>query len=237
MISIQDLVSVMSLDQEIAYSLRIVVAAVCGAAIGVDRTTKLKQAGIKTHCFIACTAAVMMILSKYGFGDLMQGADSYLAGTKGADPSRIASQVISGIGFLGAGVLLKKGDTIHGLTTAAGFWVTTAIGLAIGSGMYYTGIFTTVLVLLVQIIFHRMHIGSDTSTYEVYAVVEDSVQLWRKLEKELKKNHLKVTVGKVEKMEGNLLSVQLLVKTTLPLTLDEAIGILETSESIKSISL
>lgn len=237
MIGIQDLVSIMPLEQEIVYAFRIVVAAVCGAAIGVERTTRLKQAGIKTHCFIACTAAVMMILSKYCFGDLVEGAEVFLAGTKGADPSRMASQVISGIGFLGAGVLLKKGDTIHGLTTAAGFWVTTAIGLAIGSGMYYTGIFTTVLVLLVQIIFHRMHIGGDTSTYVVHAVMEDSLCLRRELESELKKNHMKVSVGKVEKMEGNLLSVQLLVKTTLPLSLDEAINILKSNDGIKSISL
>lgn len=237
MINMQDFVSIMSLEQEMIYAFRIVAASICGAAIGVERTTRLKQAGIKTHCFIACTAAVMMILSKYCFADLVIGADGFLAGTKGADPSRMASQVISGIGFLGAGVLLKKGDTIHGLTTAAGFWVTTAIGLAIGSGMFFTGIFTTVLVLLVQIFFHRMHIGGDTYTYVVNAVIDDSIKPRRVLEGELKKNHLKVSVGKVEKMEDNLLSVQILIKTTTPLTLDEAINILMANSSIKSISL
>lgn len=234
---VQELFKVMPLQQEAIYSLRILTACVCGLAIGIERTSRLKQAGIRTHCIIACTASVMMIISKYCFGDMGDAAGNFMGGTRGADPARIAAQVVSGISFLGAGVLLKKGDTIKGLTTAAGFWVTTAIGLSIGSGMYYTGIFTTVLVIVIQVIFHRVHIGCDTSTYTVKVMMEESAARRSQLVEELKQNHMKVSVGKVEKMEGDLLEVELLITTSLPLSLEEAVVILKRNQAISSISL
>ena len=226
---VQELFKVMPLQQEAIYSLRILTACVCGLAIGIERTSRLKQAGIRTHCIIACTASVMMIISKYCFGDMGDAAGNFMGGTRGADPARIAAQVVSGISFLGAGVLLKKGDTIKGLTTA--------IGLSIGSGMYYTGIFTTVLVIVIQVIFHRVHIGGDTSTYTVKVMMEESAARRSQLVEELKQNHMKVSVGKVEKMEGDLLEVELLITTSLPLSLEEAVVILKRNQAISSISL
>lgn len=110
----------------IEWLLRIVLAACCGALIGYERAIKLKSAGIRTHIIVAIGAALTMIVSKYGFVDVIghSGVD--------LDPSRIAAQVISGISFIGAGTILIRGSGVNGLTTAAGVWATAAVGLAIG---------------------------------------------------------------------------------------------------------
>lgn len=124
-------------------------AALCGGIIGFERKSKAKNAGIRTHALIAVGAAMVMIISKYGFFDLMQITHSNWA----VDPSRIAAQVVSGIGFLGAGTIINRHDEIiDGLTTAAGIWVTGAIGLAYGSGLYSIGIIGTCCVLLTEVI-------------------------------------------------------------------------------------
>ena len=144
--------------------LRLVVACVCGAIIGFERTKRQKAAGIRTHCLIAATSALMMILSKYAFTDMTKDMEALYESSRGADPSRIASQIVSGVSFLGAGVIFVKGGTIKGLTTAAGIWATCAIGMAVGSGMYLLAIFTTVMVVLLQMILHRMTGDGDKRT-------------------------------------------------------------------------
>lgn len=143
------------MDTELLYYiLRIVGASVCGICIGIERSRRSKEAGVRTHCIVALGAALMMIISKYGFTDTTIGAD----GLRGADGARIAAQVVSGIGFLGAGMIFVRKDTITGLTTAAGIWVTSGIGMAIGAGMYGVGFASTVIVILVQSILH-MQLG------------------------------------------------------------------------------
>ena len=117
------------------FFIRIVLAAILGALVGLERSKRQKEAGVRTHCIIACTSALFMILSKYAFVDLVG-----VAGLRGADPARIAAQVVSGISFLGAGVIFKNGNSIRGLTTAAGMWGTAAVGMAIGAGMYWVGL-------------------------------------------------------------------------------------------------
>ena len=144
--------------QELGFLIRIVVASLCGAFIGLERTRRFKEAGIRTHILVACASALMMVVSKYGFADLVSGTQ-FLAGTDGADASRIAAQVICGISFLGAGVIFKHGSSVKGLTTAAGIWATAGIGIAIGAGMYLEGIFVTGLVMLAQYIMHKLALG------------------------------------------------------------------------------
>lgn len=125
--------------------LRIVIATVCGSVVGLERSWRFKNAGIRTHSMVACTAALLMIVSKYGFADLSNG-DVFFPGVRGGDPARIAAQVVSGVSFLGAGIIYRdRNFTTRGLTTAAGIWAVSGIGLAVGSGMYLIGIFTTVL--------------------------------------------------------------------------------------------
>lgn len=151
-----------SLVQELDFFIRILAACLCGACIGFERSRRLKEAGIRTHIIVCCAAALMMIVSKYGFADLTSVEGAVFNGTRGADPARIAAQVVSGISFLGAGVIFKNGSTIKGLTTAAGIWATAGIGLAIGSGMFIIGIFTTVIVAVLQIVMHKFTVGADS---------------------------------------------------------------------------
>ena len=135
------------LNQDIQYIIRILVACVCGVLIGLERKSRAKEVGIRTHCLVACAAAIMMILSKYAYFD-MTGEIIKL------DPSRVASGVASGVGFLGAGMIFVHKRTITGLTTAAGIWATAGVGMAFGSGMYVIGFAATIIILLVQLLLH-----------------------------------------------------------------------------------
>lgn len=133
------------------YILRILIAGLCGGIIGLERKNRSKEAGIRTHFVVACASALMMVISKYGFADTTIGE----AGVRGADGARIAAQVVSGIGFLGAGMIFVHKNTVTGLTTAAGIWATSGVGLAIGGGMYIIGIASTLMIVLAQVFLHK----------------------------------------------------------------------------------
>lgn len=143
---------------QLEYLLRIIVAAVCGILIGAERRNRSKEAGIRTHCIVACAAALIMIISKYGFFDLVNMAE-YGGADVRLDPSRVASTIASSIGFLGAGMIfVHKNNTVSGLTTAAGIWATSGVGMAIGAGMYFMGITVSILIIIAQYVLH-MNIG------------------------------------------------------------------------------
>lgn len=161
---VESLNSQFSLAQNLDFFVRVLVACLCGGCIGIERSKRFKEAGIRTHIIVCCGAALMMMVSKYAFADLADTAGELLFGTKGADPSRIASQVVNGISFLGAGVIFKHGSSIKGLTTAAGLWATAGIGLAIGAGMYPVALFTTVVMVVLQIVMHKFVVGADSLT-------------------------------------------------------------------------
>ena len=135
--------------QELEYLLRIVLAAVCGGAIGFERERRSKSAGIRTHIIVALSAALMMVVSKYGFFDVIG------LGGISLDASRVAAGVVTAIGFLGVGVIFTHGRTVSGVTTAAGLWATVGVGIAVGAGLYVTGGVATVLIVLFQVILHR----------------------------------------------------------------------------------
>lgn len=136
--------------QQWCYVLRMIIAGCCGFVIGLERKNRSKEAGVRTHAVVACASALMMVISKYGFSDTAAN----IAGMRGADGARIAAQVVSGIGFLGAGMIFVHKNTITGLTTAAGVWATAGVGLAIGAGMYVVGICAAFIIVLTQIILH-----------------------------------------------------------------------------------
>ena len=133
---------------ELDWLLRIIVAAFYGGIIGYERAIQRKSAGVRTHIVVAIASALFMIVSKYGFTDLLNMRDIAL------DPSRIAAQIVTGISFIGAGTILVRKEQISGLTTAAGVWATAAIGMAIGAGMYFIGILSTALLFVIQMLFH-----------------------------------------------------------------------------------
>ena len=124
--------------------LRLLAALAAGIVIGVERQHRAKEAGIRTHATVALASCLLMIISKYGFMDVAR-----------VDASRVASTVVTGVGFLGAGVIFVRHEIVQGLTTAAGVWATSAIGLAFGSGMYVIGVISTLLMYVVQHILYR----------------------------------------------------------------------------------
>ena len=136
------------MSPSLLYCLRLVFAAGLGAVIGFEREWRAKEAGLRTHFLVAMGSALVMIVSKYGFIDLTLANGDFFPGTRGADPARIAAQVIGGISFLGAGVIVLHKRFIMGLTTAATIWTTSAIGLAVGAGIYIVPCVATVLVLV-----------------------------------------------------------------------------------------
>lgn len=122
--------------------LRLVIAAVLGGLIGLERERSYRPAGFRTHMLVCIGAALIMLVSMYGFD---------FPSTR--DPGRIAAQVVSGIGFLGAGTIIREGVTIRGLTTAASLWVVSGIGLAAGAGFHFAALITTVLVFFTLVFF------------------------------------------------------------------------------------
>ena len=130
---------------EYEFILRIFIAALLGSLIGLEREYRSKEAGFRTHFLVAMGSALFMIVSAYGFQTAMGDDD-----LQRWDVSRVAAQVVSGIGFIGAGTIIFRKDenVVSGLTTAAGLWVTAAIGLACGGGMYILSIVSTLLVLI-----------------------------------------------------------------------------------------
>ncbi len=123
---------------------RVVLAGVLGGAIGAEREIREREAGLRTHLLVAVGAALFTLVSAYGWRDFRFSTESGIT----YDPTRIAAQVVTGIGFLGAGAIIRQGLSIRGLTTAASLWVVAAIGIASGAGYYSAAVITTVLVLV-----------------------------------------------------------------------------------------
>ena len=125
-------------------ALRVVVAAVLGGAVGFERELRDREAGVRTHLLVSVGAALFTLVSAYAFTDFRYGLESGIT----LDPTRIAAQIVTGIGFLGAGAIIRQGLSIRGLTTAAGVWVVAAIGMAAGAGYYVAAFVTTAVVLV-----------------------------------------------------------------------------------------
>lgn len=181
------MVDISPISAQLPWILRLVIASLCGALIGYERAIQRKSAGVRTHIVVAFSSALFMILSKYGFADLMK-----ISGME-YDASRIAAQIVSGISFIGAGTILVKKSQISGLTTAAGVWATAAIGMAIGSGLYFLGIIATAILFIVQMIFH-----DDTIINKIIIHIRFNIQIeavnkhgiLKTIEKELSANHV-----------------------------------------------
>ena len=123
--------------------LRLLIATILGAAVGLERERLEWAAGLRTHALVCVGAALFMIVSAFGFADALGSSDVIL------DPSRVAAQVVSGIGFIGAGTIIFRREIVRRLTTAASIWAVAAIGLAVGGGMYLAAIVATVLALVI----------------------------------------------------------------------------------------
>lgn len=155
------------------FVLRLFVAAMLGGVIGLEREYRAKEAGFRTHFLVALGSGLFMILSQFGFDNVLSNYEQV-----SLDPSRIASQVVTGIGFIGAGTIIFQKHVVRGLTTAAGLWVTSAIGMTAGAGMYVLSIATTVLVLLCleALYFILQHFGTRNITVTFSTPKEENIQ-------------------------------------------------------------
>ena len=160
-------------------TIRLSLALVLGGAIGIEREYRAKEAGFRTHFLVALGSALFCVVSQYGFGIDLK------------DSSRVAAQVVSGIGFLGAGTIIFQKNVVRGLTTAAGLWVTAAIGLACGTGMYIAAALTTVMVLLGLEVLNAFipQLGTTTIELSFSAPSRDSV---KELVKRIKQDGMEV---------------------------------------------
>ena len=128
--------------EQLWWALDLILAAFLGFFIGLERKFRYKEAGIRTHTIVSFGAALMMIISRRAFGD-------------DADTARVAAQIVAGVGFLGAGIIVYKKNVVHGLTTAAGVWTTAGVGMACGGGLWLIAIIATTILILIQWFLHR----------------------------------------------------------------------------------
>ena len=123
---------------------RVSLAGALGGAVGLERELREREAGFRTHMLVAVGSALFTLVSAYGFREFLTSGDAVVR----ADPTRIAAQIVTGIGFLGAGAIIRQGLSVRGLTTAATLWVVAAIGLASGAGYYSAAVITTLIALV-----------------------------------------------------------------------------------------
>ena len=214
------------------FFIRIVLAAILGALVGLERSKRQKEAGVRTHCIIACTSALFMILSKYAFVDLVG-----VAGLRGADPARIAAQVVSGISFLGAGVIFKNGNSIRGLTTAAGMWGTAAVGMAIGAGMYWVGLIEAAVLVGIQIVLHRFPVGADAlTTQEIVVEMTDSDELLGRFDALVKSHRGQITESSLTRQNG-ILCMEVTAQLDPPITHEEALAFMKANDGVRRVSV
>ena len=153
----------MNLLEQLKLLIPIAVAIVLGFALGFERKQMAKEAGIRTHTIVCMGSALMMVISKFAFTDVGD-----------FDPARMAAQIITGIGFLGAGIIVYRKNSIYGLTTAAGVWATAGIGMAAGAELYALAVGATILMIAIQCFFHlQIKVFSQKSNYRLHVCFKD----------------------------------------------------------------
>lgn len=222
----------MYLSSDLEYLLRMVIAAVCGGIIGYERSRRRKEAGLRTHIIVAVGSALLMIVSKYGFMDVLE-----IPGMR-VDAARIASNVITGISFLGAGVIFIREASIKGLTTAAGLWAMAGVGLAIGAGMYGVGVFATVLIMVIQIFTYGHLQKLDGPVYETFSITYGGAPGGlEELKRQLKERNILVHHIQMEKLEEGGVKVKLEVSREHTITCTDLADIFINDENIKQFRL
>lgn len=213
------------------FIIRMILAAFCGAMIGLERSRRQKDAGIRTHMIVALGAALCMLVSKYGFIDIVA-----LDGIS-ADASRIASNVITGVSFLGAGVIFVKDLSIKGLTTAAGIWTTAAVGLAIGAGMYTIGISATILMIIFQVLLHRFFSGLENTVNEFKVVIKENQHTVEALKKSLADINIRFESCKMKRNEDGTLTLDITIKKSRTTSMAEILELAQNNPDIIEVEI
>ena len=226
-----------SMLQQLDFCLRLVAACLCGAAIGYQRSKHFKEGGIRTHIIVCCAASLIMIISKYGFVDLTNTAGTALSGTRGADPARIAAQVVIRIGLLGAGVIFKNDGIVKGLSAAACIWATAAIGLAMGSGMWIVGVVATVLVTLLQWMLYHFAAWSDAyATSRLHFTVENGHEFNRCLTEQLDLWKAHPVNSRITRRKDGTTDYDLIIRRRTEISYAEMKDFMESHPEILSVS-
>ena len=224
--------------QNVDFFIRLLVSSLCGAAIGFERSKRSKGAGLRTHIIVCFGAAMMMIVSKYGFVDLTSPSGVNFNGIRGADSARIAAQVVSGISFLGAGVIFKHGSSVRGLTTAAGVWATAGIGLAIGAGMYPVGIFSTLLIAMVQFLMHRhAFLGENLLVNKIHFTVAWDPRFESALDSFLEAHRAQVLECSITYADNGDVTYKMVTRSPVDIPMKEINTFLESVTSVRNIDM
>ena len=212
---------------------RLAVSCILGMLIGIERSKRFKEAGVRTHIVVCCGAALCMIVSKYGFADL----GGILDGSRTSDPARLAAQVVSGIGFLGAGVIFKNGNTVRGLTTAAVLWFSAVVGLTVGAGMYVMGILAALVNLLLLVVLHRHAIGGDAyAANHLHFIVKNGYDFNGALMNQMELWQAQVTESKVDRRRDGTTEYDLTVRRRKEIEYAEMKAFMESREDVISAS-
>ncbi|MFB9278695.1 MgtC/SapB family protein [Cohnella cellulosilytica] len=219
---------------EFEYLLRILIAGLCGALIGYERKSRLKEAGTRTHFVVAVGASLMMVISKYAFQDQSDWDKLVL------DPSRIAAQVVTGVGFLGAGMIFMQKQTVKGLTTAAGIWATAGTGMAVGAGLYVVGGGVTILILLAQILLHgkiTRFVSPKTEQLTLYLKDEKDAVARIKLLFHEKNISIISFIAKQLSEEVSEIRIEVLIKLAGSQNIDQFLTLIQEESSVKSVEI
>jgi len=208
--------------------IRVLLAGFCGSLIGMERSRRQKEAGVRTHMLVAMGAALAMVISKYGFADVVIYESIQI------DASRIASNVMTGVGFLGAGMIFTKSGSVKGLTTAAGIWATAGVGMAIGAGLYVVGIATTAVILLVHMNKAFISKFENNATDAVEVIVNNDPEVIAMLMKQLEEHEIRVITSDVHKLPDDTVKMVLAVKMNKGISFEETMRIMSENPNIKS---
>ncbi len=210
--------------------LRVFLACLCGGVIGIERNRRQKDAGTRTHLVVALGAALFMIVSKYGFFDII--------GTgMNADATRIASTIVTGVSFLGAGVIFTKGTSIKGLTTSAGIWATAAVGCALGAGMYLVGITVTVLLLLFQVFLHKFYHKIEVANNEITVSATNESGDFDEVSRLLSDNEIHIESIKLRKNPDGTRSCTMTARRTDDLSIADLSEIMNNNSDITAVDM
>ena len=223
-------------SNDLVYLTRIILSIIAGAVIGYEREHREKVAGLRTHILISMSAALMMIISKYAFMDVLSDP---VVGGMSLDVSRVAAGIITGMGILSGGIVfISKRGNVSGLTTAAGIWATIGIGMVIGAGMYAVGIGSVILVEIIQLALYRdLPVYKHSTMAIVKCILDDADSDYDRLIERLNKYDAKVSSIKWEKLGENKTELHCSIFFGTKYTRDDIIDILNGMEEIKRFEL
>lgn len=222
-------------------TLRLVIAVLLGGFIGLEREKANHPAGLRTHIIVCLGSALIMMLSMYGFSNFVYEDNVRI------DPARLATAVITGIGFLGAGTIILKGNSIAGLTTAASLWVVAAIGLAVGAGFYYPAIITTLFMIIILFILNRIeqYFFTGKRSYILILETANSEDLTRELSLCLQENgiliekmsitHEEVDVDDAKQMQMRKMKINIIMPPKLDVV--TTLSLIESINGIRSVMM